>query len=121
MVAMVPRSISLRGCSVRWPASRRTIVAAACRPDWIATCARPGKRSRLIRSPMTKTSEYPGCAVGFDLPAPGAVHLRTSRAGDNSSQRRGLDACGPDLRRRVYPLELRVVRLNVDATLIHTR
>ena len=47
------------------------IVSAAWRPDWIATCATPGRPSRLIRSPITKTSGCPGaCSRARPSPDP---------------------------------------------------
>ena len=54
-------------------------------------------------------------AVGSHFHASGAVG---ARAGDHASERRGLDAGGPDLCDRFDPLESWVLRVGVDATLI---
>ena len=55
--------------------------AAACTPDCMATSAMPGRSSRAIRSPTTKTSGWPGSEQsGSTLTRPDAVHLGAGRS-----------------------------------------
>ena len=57
MVAMLPLSKYLNGrCGALSFDSRDLISLAAYLPPWIATCATPGRWSRLIMSPTTNTS-----------------------------------------------------------------
>ena len=95
------------------------IVSAAWRPDWIATCATPGRLSRLMRSPMTKTSGCPGIVQS------GSTFTRPARSiSAPALRRRGVraatpDARSPDLRRRINPPQLRLRRVRLDALLVN--
>ena len=61
IVAMEPLSKYLNGCCGAFSSDSRALTSlAAYFPPWIATWATPGRWSRLIMSPTTNTSGWPG-------------------------------------------------------------
>src|SRR3546814_8706991 len=60
MIAIEPLSKYLNGCCGALFLRRLSISLAAYFAPWIATWATPGRLSREIMSPRTKTSGWPG-------------------------------------------------------------
>ena len=60
MIAIEPLSKYLNGGCGALPLSRPSISLAAYFAPWMATWATPGRWSRVIMSPTTNTSGWPG-------------------------------------------------------------
>ena len=117
---MLPLSKYLNGrCGASPSESRALISLAAYLPPWMATCATPGRWSRLIMSPTTNTSGWPGQRqVGVHADPAGPVHRRTGLLAQQLAERAGLHAGRPHLGGGLDAPTGAVLVLDLDAPLV---